>query len=79
MIETAAPPLLSRRQCGSRRAFTVSVRRQFRKRARSATVRVDGKRVATLRRGKLSKRISLKGRTRSTLTVPLVMRLKDGR
>ncbi len=79
VVEATAPPLLPAKQCGSRRAFTVNVRRRYRRRVRSTAVLVDGKRVATLRRGRFSRRISLKGRARAVVTVKLVMTLAGGR
>lgn len=79
VVEATAPARVGARQCGSRRAFTVNVRRQFRRRVRSTTVLVDGKRLARLGRGKYAKRISLKGRARATVTVKLVMTLAGGR
>lgn len=78
VVVPAAPPVLTKKQCGSRRAFTVHVKRAFRGRVRSTVVRVDGKQVARLGR-RTSKRISLRGRTRATVTVQLVMTLKSGR
>ncbi len=74
----AAPVTPTAKSCGSRRAFTVHVRKQYRKKLLATTVRVDGKVLARLGR-KLSKRISLKGRPRATVTVQLVMTLKGGR
>jgi predicted acyl esterase len=78
VVEAAAPAALSARQCGSRRAFAVHVRRQFRSRVRATTVRVDGRTVARLGR-RTSRYVSLKGRRRATVTVQLVMTLKGGR
>ncbi len=65
--------------CKSKRKVTVTVKRAFRKRVRSVVVLVAGKRVATLRNGRTSTRVSFAGRRKGTVRVQLVMRLKDGR
>ena len=54
------------------------MRKAFRARVRETTVLVDGRRVASLG-GRTSKRVDLRGRVRSTVTVKLVMRLAGGR
>jgi secreted trypsin-like serine protease len=65
--------------CKSSRKVTVRVKRAFRGRVRSVVVLVAGKRVATLRNGRTSTRLSFAGRRKGTVKVQLVMRLKDGR
>ncbi len=65
--------------CRSTRKVTVNVKRAFRGRVRSVLVLVAGKRVATLRGGRTSARVSLAGLRKGTVKVQLVMRLKDGR
>jgi hypothetical protein len=65
--------------CATRRAVTVHVRRADRGRLRSGYVLVGGRRVATLRRGRTSARISFAGRPKGTVKVRLVLRLQGGR
>jgi len=65
--------------CTSKRTVFVMVKRAFRGRVRSVQVLVDGRRVATLRGGKNSTRLSFAGRRKGPVRVQLVMRLKDGR
>jgi hypothetical protein len=65
--------------CASRRTIRIHVKRRFRRRVRSATIEVAGKRVTTLRHGRTSARISLKGKAKGRYTVRIIMRLKSGR
>ncbi|MBA2349919.1 MAG: DUF1929 domain-containing protein [Solirubrobacterales bacterium] len=71
-------------RCVSRRAFTVKVRKQLRKRVVRASFAVDGKRVAKRRASRNQKtpikaRVSLKGKRSATSTVKIVMRLRNGK
>lgn len=63
--------------CTSRRAFAVHVRQRYRSRLRSATVRISGKTVARVRRGRAL--ISLKGQNPGRMDVRIVMRLRSGK
>lgn len=65
--------------CTSKRKVTVTVKRAFRGRLRSVMVLVAGKRVATLRGGRTSTKLSFAGRRKGTVKVQLVMRLKSGK
>lgn len=65
------------RACTSRRAFTIHLRRRYRSRVRSATVRAGGRTIARFRRG--AARIDLRGRSAGTVNVRVVMRLRSGR
>lgn len=65
--------------CRSTRKVTIRVKQVYRSRVRSVTVLVAGKRVATLRGGRTSTRVSFAGLRKGTVKVQLVMRLKDGR
>lgn len=65
--------------CVSHRVVTVTVRKAYRTRLRSGEVRVAGKRVGTVRTGRLSVRVSLAGRPKGVTKVTLVLRLKNGR
>ncbi|MCW3064125.1 MAG: transporter ATP-binding protein, partial [Solirubrobacterales bacterium] len=67
------------RSCASRRAITLHLKRRYRGRVRSAVVEVAGRRVARLRQGRSSVRISLRGRVNGRYTVRIVMRLASGR
>ena len=62
-----------------KRTAVVHIRSRYRKALRSATILVSGKRVATVRRGRKSARIVLKGKSNAPKTVRVVMRLRDGR
>ena len=55
------------------------MRKKLRRGLRSTVVTVAGKRVARLRRGKTSTRISLKGRGRGRTVVKLKLRYAGGR
>jgi len=67
------------RACISRRAFTVHVRRGYRRRVRSARVLVGRRVVARMRRGAYSAQINLRGMPVGRVTVRIVMRLSNGR
>jgi ABC-2 type transport system ATP-binding protein len=67
------------RACASRRGLTVHVKRGFRPRLRTATVLVDGKRVATITRAASGARLSLGGRKPGTVVVRIVMTLRNGK
>jgi trypsin len=72
----ASPPV---KTCASTRKLTVHVKRIYWGKLRSAVVLVAGRRVATLRGGRRSARVSLAGGKPRTVTVKIVMRLKSGR
>lgn len=67
------------RSCASKRAFTLNIRKGFKKRFRSATVTVNGKRVKTLKRSQKRFKVSLKGQPKRTTVVKIKMRLRGGR
>jgi len=67
------------KKCVSRRAFTISVQRRYRRSLRSATVTLNGKRVRTLRGRRTSAPITLRGLPKGIVTVRIVMRTKSGK
>ena len=73
----AAPP--SATTCTKRRAITVRLPRRYRAQLRSATVRYQGRRLATIRRGRASARVAVRGLPAGRVTLRLVIRLRDGR
>jgi len=76
----SAVGLPSARRCASRRAFTIRLRAPRGARLRSATVKVDGKRVTVRREGRrLTARVNLAGLTKGTAKVSVVARTTSGR
>lgn len=76
---TTTPPAAGGPDSCRPRTLTVNVKRQFRSRTRSVLVLVSGRRVATLRgAGKTSARITLTATKPRTITVKLLVRLRDG-
>ncbi len=76
----SAVGLPSARRCASRRAFTIRLRAPRGARLRSATVKVDGKRVTVRRAGRrLTARVKLAGQTKGTAKVSVVARTTSGR
>jgi Domain of unknown function (DUF1929) len=71
--------LKSIRSCASRRSFVLNIRRGFKKRFRSATVTVNGRKVKTLGRGHKRFKVSLKGQPKRVTVVKIRMRLRGGR
>ncbi|CAA9217709.1 MAG: hypothetical protein AVDCRST_MAG54-412 [uncultured Actinomycetospora sp.] len=67
------------RSCASKRAFTLNIRKGFKKRFRSATVTVNGKKVKTLKRSQKRFNVSLKGQPKRVTVVKIKMRLRGGR
>lgn len=69
--------------CASRRTFTIRLRERKGRKIASATVRVNGKKVATRRgsRGprRLTAPVNLKGLPKGTFTVTITAKLKNGR
>ncbi len=66
--------------CASRRAFTVNVKKKYRKGLRSATVSVNGKKVKTLKGSKkTSAPITLKGLPKGKVKVRITMLTKGGK
>ncbi len=83
---TAAPPLAPppavTTECRSQRRFTVRLRERRARQVRSAMVRVNGHRVAVLRRHsdhRLVATVDLRGLPQGTYGVELVARLRNGR
>jgi hypothetical protein len=76
---TTPPVTPSSRACTSKRKVTVNVRRAFRRKLRTVVVLVAGKRVATLRGGRTSAKLSFAGLDKGTVRVQLVMTLKSGK
>lgn len=66
-------------RCTSRRVITVRVPSRYRRALLGGRVLVDGRRVATLRRGRTSARVDLRGRTRGTVRVRMQLTLRGGR
>ncbi len=67
------------KQCVSRRAFTIHVKRRFRNKLRSAEVTLNGKRVRSLKGRRSSAPITLKGLPKGVVTVRITMRTKSGK
>jgi secreted trypsin-like serine protease len=76
---TAGPVPSGATSCASRRKVTVTVKPAFRRRVRTVVVLVAGKRVATLRGGRIAARVSFAGQKKGTVRVQLVMTLKTGK
>ncbi len=75
----AAPAAIARTACGSRRFFTIRVRRR-RDPVVSATIRLDGKRVnVRRRRGRLVATIDMLFQPKRTVTVTIRGRTRSGR
>jgi hypothetical protein len=71
--------LPSAKRCVSRRAFTIRIRRLPGVTWASARVRLDGKRVRTVRRrGRITARIDLRGRPRGRFTVRITATTTEG-
>jgi hypothetical protein len=78
----AEPPLVglpARRSCGSRRRFRIRLRVPARLHPVSATVTVDGRRVAVRRGRRLTAPVDLRGLPRGRFTVRVAVRLRSGR
>ncbi|MCW3013614.1 MAG: serine protease [Solirubrobacterales bacterium] len=73
----AATP--SGQTCASTRKVAVHVNRIYRGRLKTVVVLVAGKRVATLRGGRTSAKLSFAGLKKGTVRVQLVMTLKSGK
>ena len=70
--------LRSSRRCVSRRTFRVTMRGVTRRRVRSLTVFVGGRRVAVRRGARLRAPVDLRGLPRGVFRVKVVARLRDG-
>jgi hypothetical protein len=69
----------STRKCVSRRHFGIRLRVPKGLKAVSATVLVNGKRVAVRRGARLRSTVDLRGLPKGRFTVRIVIRLRDGR
>ena len=67
------------RSCASRRRFTIRLRVPRGERAVSATVRVNGKRVAVRRGARLTAPVNLRGLPKGRFSVRITLKLADGR
>jgi hypothetical protein len=67
------------RSCTSRRAFRIRIRVPHGKKALSAVVRVNGKRVKVVRGKRLRAPVRLKGLPKGTFKVKITLRLANGR
>jgi hypothetical protein len=80
----AAPPAqavqgVQQRRCVSRRAFRIRIRVPRGKKALSATVRVNGKRVRVVRGKRLRAPVRLRGLPKGTFKVRITIRLTNGK
>ena len=78
-VEQVVLGLPSTRRCLSRRAFSIHLRLPQGSTVRSATVSVDGHRVAVRSGAKLTAPVNLKGLPRGKYTVKIVLRLAAGK
>ena len=78
-VEQVVLGLPSTRSCLSRRAFSIHLRLPQGSTVRSATVSVDGHRVAVRSGAKLTAPVNLKGLPRGKYTVKIVLRLAAGK
>jgi len=82
VLPASAPPPQISTQCQSQRRFTIRLRERHAGEVRSALVRVNGHRVAVLRRRsdrRLVAVVDLRGRPQGTYKVELTARLRNGR
>jgi hypothetical protein len=71
-------PLPSARSCVSRRSFKIRLRIPRGAQAASATVRVNGKKVAVVRGARLKAAVDLRGLPKGRVTVAIAVKLADG-
>jgi hypothetical protein len=79
LADAPAVALPSTRRCASRRSFRIRLRLRRALRAVSATVTVDGRRVAVRRGRRLTAPVDLRGLPRGRFTVRVSVRLQSGR
>jgi hypothetical protein len=70
---------VQQRRCVSRRAFRIRIRVPRGKKALSATVRVNGKRVRVVRGKRLRAPVRLRGLPKGTFKVRITIRLTNGK
>ena len=80
----AGPPVAARPRaraatCTERRPIVVRLPRRYRARLRRATVELNGRRLATIRRGRTRARVPVRGLPAGRVTLRLVIRLRGGR
>jgi uncharacterized delta-60 repeat protein len=72
---TSTPP----KACASRRSFKIRLRIPHGKKARSAVVKVNGKKVKTLKGKRITAPVNLRGLPRGKVIVSISVKLSDGR
>jgi hypothetical protein len=76
---TASVPILSAAKCTSRRSFTIRLRQRKRDPLVSAVVRVNGKKVKTVKRSRITAPVRLTGLPKGRFTVRITAKTRSGK